>query len=222
MVDFIFPEICEWLEAKKIIESKQLGKIFNINVEWKFMSYDLKNQIKSWKTNVDEGGGALSFYFSHVFYYLEFFIGRIKNVDCTLFSSKKSLNKGETRVDMTVLFENYCIGRIHLDIGYAGKEIHSLEFHGKKGTMKLKNTSNNFVDNFQLTINKNNNIQSIRLAKHKRSHKNELEDPRINVIKPIAERFINWCKTGVPAKPDFQDGLRVQELIENARSNSNL
>ena len=45
----------------------------------------------------------------------------------------------------------------------------------------------------------------------------ESEDPRVKVIKPVAERFINWCNTGVAAKPDFQDGLRVQELIEMAR-----
>ena len=50
----------------------------------------------------------------------------------------------------------------------------------------------------------------------------ESEDPRVKVIKPIAERFINWCNTGIAAKPDFQDGLRVQELIKMARiSNSN-
>ena len=45
----------------------------------------------------------------------------------------------------------------------------------------------------------------------------DLEDPRIKVIRPIAERFINWCNTGIPSKPDFQDGLRVQKLIEMAR-----
>ena len=49
----------------------------------------------------------------------------------------------------------------------------------------------------------------------------ELEDSRVKVIKPLATRFIKWCNTGMPSKPDFQDGLRVQKLIEMAR-NSNL
>ena len=49
----------------------------------------------------------------------------------------------------------------------------------------------------------------------------ESEDPRVKVIRPIAERFIKWCNTGISARPDFHDGLRVQELIELARvSNS--
>ena len=48
----------------------------------------------------------------------------------------------------------------------------------------------------------------------------ESEDPRVKVIKPIAERFINWCNTDGEAKPDFEDGLRVQELIEMARASN--
>ena len=80
MIDFIFPEIPEWNTAKKTIENQLIGKIHNVNVDWKFLSYDLRNHIKSWKTDVEQGGGALSFYFSHVFYYLEYFLGRIKNL----------------------------------------------------------------------------------------------------------------------------------------------
>ena len=48
----------------------------------------------------------------------------------------------------------------------------------------------------------------------------QLEDSRVKVIKPIAERFIKWCNTGVEAKPDFEDALRVQELIEIARGSN--
>ena len=47
----------------------------------------------------------------------------------------------------------------------------------------------------------------------------ELEDPRVKVITPVAERFINWCNSGIASKPDFQDGTRVQELIETSRNN---
>jgi len=92
MLDFIFPEIPEWYAAKKAIENGLIGKILNINVDWKFLSYDLRNRIKSWKTDVGQGGGALSFYFSHTFYYLEYFLGRIKSIQCSFSSSERSLN----------------------------------------------------------------------------------------------------------------------------------
>ena len=220
MLNFIFPEIPEWYAAKKAIENGLIGKIFNINVDWTFLSYDLKNHIKSWKTDVKQGGGALSFYFSHTFYYLEYFIGRIKNIQCNFSFSEKCLNQGETSINMNILFENGCMGNAHLDIAYVGQPKHTIEFYSKEGSIILQNLSNNFVDNFELTVNTNTGKQKIKPNNVYNLSYDKLEDSRVKVITPIAERFINWCNTGVAAKPDFQDGLRVQELIEMARTNS--
>jgi len=220
MLDFIFPEIPEWYDAKKAIENKVIGEILNVNVDWTFLSYDLKNHIKSWKTDVGQGGGALSFYFSHTFYYLEYFLGRIKNIQCSFSSSEKSLNKGETGINMTILFENGCKGNANMDISYLDQEKHIIEFHGKDGTIILQNVTNNFVDDFELTVNTVKEAEKIKPKKIHNTSIDESDDPRVKIIKPIAERFINWCNTGVTAKPDFQDGLRVQELIEMARDSN--
>ena len=218
MLDFIFPEIPEWKAAKKVIESGLVGKIHKINVDWAFLSYDLRNSIKSWKTDVQQGGGALSFYFSHAFYYLEYFLGRIKNVRCQLFSSEKSLNRGETSMNMTILFESGCMGNVNMDISYSDQQKHTLEFFAEGGKIILKNISDSFVDNFELTVDTGQKIQKIKPDNILDISRDESEDQRVKVIKPIAERFINWCNTGVEAKPDFEDGLRVQELILLARS----
>ena len=218
MLDFIFPEIPEWEAAKKAVESGLVGKIHKINVDWAFLSYDLRNSIKSWKTDVQQGGGALSFYFSHAFYYLEYFLGRIKNVRCQLFSSEKSLNKGETSMNMTILFESGCMGNVNMDISYSGQQKHALEFFAEGSKIILKNISDSFVDNFELTVDTGQKIQKIKPDNILDISRDESEDERVKVIKPIAERFINWCNTGVEAKPDFEDGLRVQELILLARS----
>ena len=222
MLDFLFPEIPEWHAAKKAIENGLIGEILKVNVDWTFLSYDLMNHIKSWKTDVKQGGGALSFYFSHVFYYLEYFLGRIKNIECNFSSSEKSLNKGETGIDMTISFENGCVGNAHMDISNADQQKHKVEFHTEGKTIILQNFNSNFVDNFELILNTSKGIEKIKPDMLLDSSYDEWEDPRVKVIKPIAERFINWCNTGNTAKPDFEDGLRVQELIKMARiSNSN-
>ena len=218
MLDFIFPEIPEWYETKKAIENKVVGEILNVNVDWTFLSYDLKNSIKSWKTDVGQGGGALSYYFSHTFYYLEYFLGRIKNIQCNFSSSEKSLNEGETGINMTILFENGCKGNVNMDISSLEQEKHIIEFHGKDGTVTLQNLSINFVDDFELTVNTVRGSEKIKPEKIHDASLDESEDPRVKIIKPIAERFINWCNTGVAAKPDFEDGLRVQELIKMTRN----
>jgi predicted dehydrogenase len=222
MLDFLFPEIPEWHAAKKAIENGLIGEILKVNVDWTFLSYDLMNHIKSWKTDVKQGGGALSFYFSHVFYYLEYFLGRIKNIECNFSSSEKSLNKGETGTDMTISFENGCVGNAHMDISNTDQQKDKVEFHAEGKTMILQNFNSNFVDNFELILNTSKGIEKIKPDMLLDSSYDESEDPRVKVIKPIAERFINWCNTGNTAKPDFEDGLRVQELIKMARiSNSN-
>jgi len=221
MLDFIFTEIPEWRAAKKMIENGLMGKIIKVSTDWTFLSYDLMNHVKSWKTDVEQGGGALSFYFSHVLYYLEYFLGRIKNIECNFSLSEKSLNKGETGIDMTISFENGCMGNAHMDISKTDQQKHKVEFYDGENTMVLQNFSSDFIDNFELILNTSKGTEKIKSDMFLDSSYDESEDPRVKVIKPIAERFINWCNMGVAAKPDFQDGLRVQELIEMTRiSNS--
>ena len=221
MVDFEFPEIPEFVKTKELIKSDAIGKVLSISVNWELFSSDLKNKIKSWKTDANEGGGALSLFFSHVFYYLEYFLGEIKKLQCTLSMSKRSLNRGESIVNMILLFENGCIGNAHLNIANIGQPKHSIEFHGEDGTILLQNTSNNYVDNFELTIS---NQQGKRKIQPNYTYSISLddgsEDSRVKPVTSIAKRFINWCDTGVPSKPDFNDGLRVQKLIETARASN--
>ena len=221
VIDFIFPEIPEWKEAHKLINSNIIGKISHINVNWKFMSYDLKNNINSWKTNIDEGGGALSFYFSHIFHYLENFLGEIKNIDCMFYFSDRTINNGETGIKMNLLFEDGCEGEINLDISYTGQQKHMLEFIGEEGSIRLENNTANVVDGFELQINKLNKIQKIIPKISIDIKLNKLEDHRIKSILPLATRFIEWCNTGLKTKPDFEEGLRVQELIAIARESIN-
>lgn len=221
MVDFIFPEIPEWIEAKKMIDQGAIGKVVAIDIDWSFLSYDLKNDIVSWKTDIKQGGGALSFFFSHVFYYIENFMGKIKKFECTTFTSKKSRNRGETFVGIIARFENGCIGSARLNISYIGSQKHRIEFQGEKGTIILQNNSADIVDNFELTIENQEETKNIKPTTSFNLSFKASEDPRIKPVSAIASRFINWCNLGIPSKPDFQDGLRVQELIEAARiSNS--
>ena len=221
MIDFEFPEIPEWEKAKQILENGKIGKISNIIVNWTFLSYDLKNKIDSWKTDIEQGGGALSLVFSHTFYYLEYFLGEIKDLQCNFSSSEKSLNNAETTINMTISFKNGCKGNIHVDISDSEQQKHVIEFHGTNGKLILQNQSNSLVDNFELILHTTNGPQKIESDKPVIISNENSEDPRVKVVSYLAEKFIKWCNTGVSVKPDFQDGARVQELIEISRfSNS--
>ena len=158
-----------------------------------------------------------SLVFSHTFYYLEHLVGKIKNIECSLVSSHKSLNKADTTINMKLLFENGCNGEIFVDISNDKDPKHTIKFFGSEGTLSLENLSSDMVDNFNLKLSKNYESQNISIAQKLNFLKDENEDPRIKVVANLTQKFVKWYNTGIPEKPNFEDGLRVQELIQMAR-----
>ena len=153
MMDFIFPEIPEWSAAKKIIEKNLHNLSLELNVKWDFLSYDSKLNLKTWKTDKQLGGGALSFFFSHTLYYLEFFLGRIKDITCKIYPSKTNSDQ-EMSISMDILFQNGCVGNVVLNSQNKDNSCHTLEFSGKNFSLILKNINTyDQVTNFELMFN---------------------------------------------------------------------
>lgn len=216
-IDFIFPEIEAWKKVKQLLDNKTLGKLKYIQLNWDFLSYDIKNKIASWKTNVVEGGGALSFYFSHSLYYLEYYVGQITEIKSFLSYSKKSTNSGDVGVDLLLKFKNDINGYAHLRCDSSGLNRHQLIFHLEKGTIFLEN-ENSITENFIIRIYTDTKIDQLYLPKDKSRIRDE--DERVRVVKKLATRFINSCIQRRPMIPSFKDGVRVQGLIEKIRLDS--
>lgn len=210
-VDFIFPEIKEWKEVKKILDKKTYGKLRQINLNWDFLSYDIKNQKSSWKTDSSLGGGALSFYFSHSLYYLEYYGGKIKNIRGSLLSySKESINGAETGVDLLLEFGAGVTGNAHLNCNAPGLNKHQLIFICQKGTIILEN-ENGSNTNFKIKISDLNEEKMLLIEKDKDLRN---EDERVKIVKKSGARFINSIASNKQFSPSFKDGFRVQELID--------
>ncbi len=213
-VDFIFPEIEEWKKVKQLIDKKTFGKLNYISLNWDFLSYDIKNKISSWKTNAAEGGGALSFYFSHSLYYLEYFAGEFIDIKSLLSYSKESTNSGDVGVDLLLKFKNSISGYAHLRCDVSGLNRHQLIFHLEKATIILEN-ENSITENFIIKIYTNTKIDQLDLPKDKSGIQDE--DERVKVVKRLAARFVNSCIQKGLMIPSFKEGVRVQELIEKIR-----
>lgn len=209
MVDFIFPEIPEWKKARELLHAGAIGEVKNISMDWHFLSHDIKNKIDGWKTKPEEGGGALSFFFCHVFHNLEFFLGPIDSFTSKLTYSSISINPGETGVHLEIKFQNGCTGEIHFDCASCEPARHVLQFDGSAGKLVLENSTATFT-RFRL-------LKSDEPVAVEKPPLNPALDERVGIVQPLAERFIHWCQSGQSAKPDFTDGLRVQELIQQAR-----
>lgn len=215
-IDFIFPEIDQWKKTKNLLDNKTFGKLEHVSVNWDFESYDIKNKISSWKTNTKEGGGALSFYFSHALYYLEYFAGEILDIKSVFSYSKKSTNGGETGVDLILKFKTGTNGYAHISCDSKGINRHRLLFQCEKGTIILE-SNKGVTDNFTINTYNQNGKENVFISENKISK--EDEDERVKIVRKLAERFINACLFHTQMTPSFRDGLRVQELIEKIKVN---
>lgn len=214
-VDFIFSEIDEWKKVKKIIRYGSLGKLKYLNVDWDFLSFDIKNQKSTWKTDVSQGGGALSFYFSHTLYYLEYFAGKILHFKSKLSYSKDSINGGEVGVDVLLKFKNGSEGYAHLRCNTPNLNKHRLEFIFEQGRVVLENKKNKIIT-FTIKVFTSDGKQQI--IQPKKNNIDRSEDERVKIVKKLAARFINACIHNRKMIPSFKEGVRVQKLIEDIRN----
>lgn len=214
-IDFLFPEIEAWKKVKNLLDKNTYGKLMQVNLNWDFLSYDIKNKKKSWKTDISFGGGALSFYFSHSLYYLEYFAGKILDFKGALTYSNESINGGEVGVDLDFKFKKNISGHAHFSCNNKNLFRHQLIFKCEKACITLEN-KNSITSNFIIIINTVNRIKQELLQKDKvLDHKDE----RVTLVRNIAKRFINACVHKEQTFPSFKDGVRVQELIEKIRVN---
>ncbi len=218
MVDFLFPEIPEWRRARELLEQGAIGRPLHCQMNWRFLSHDIKHKTQGWKTRPEEGGGALSFYFSHAFYNLEFFLGKMQSLRCGLPGAPDTPGAGETGVSLAASFQNGCSGNVIFDCAFPGRPEHAWDFQGEAGALLLENTAASFTGGFQLTRRpKNGPAEKVPVPP---LPSDPSLDERVVLVKSLAERFLCWQRDSVPARPDFADGLRVQQLIELARQSA--
>lgn len=218
-MDFIFPEIDAWRDVKNILKQKKYGKLLSIESRWFFESYDIKNNINSWKTDPAKGGGALSFFFSHVLHYLEFFAGPISSLKSRLIFLDKSPNGGDVGVELQLRFKNNISGSASFRCDKPDTNIHQLTLICEKATIQLKNVSES-ITNFTASILVNSTLKTINQSQEKSKY--NFDDERVYLVRKIAKRFIDACAQNKQVVPSMVHGLRVQELIDMIRSQNEI
>lgn len=219
MIDFEFPEITEWQKTKSLLEENIIGKLQNVNVSWNTQTYSNKMKLYSWKTSTKNGGGTLNGFTSHVFHYLEWFVAPIKAISAKLEKDKQDNRDTDTLNSIDLEFDAGVKANLLINTDCPTQFNHTIEFTGDKATLLLENTTSDYVEGFKVTLIKKENekVDKINIAS---SQETCLNDSRILPVARIVNRFVTWINTGTPQKPNFEDGLRVQKLIEAAKQSS--
>ena len=215
-MDFLFPEIAEWQRVKTLLDQKKLGEFKHLAVDWDFLSYDIAKQHSSWKTDVQKGGGALAFFFSHGLQYIEHFAGPLKAMKTSFVHAAESGHGGEVGIDMRLTFQTGVTGCVHVSCNHPSLFRHQLVFECEKGRIVLSNTKD-VVSSFSVTVIRGTKKKRLSVSKD-RDHPSE--DERVKVVRKLAGRFVRCCIAKKQMTPSFLDGLRVQELIALARSDA--
>jgi predicted dehydrogenase len=214
MVDFEFPEVGEWQQAKALIEGGSIGDLRHVAVTWNVETYANRNRIDSWKTRAEHGGGTLSTFVSHAFHYLEWIAGRIREVSARLFRLPGDDRSGDSLVSLALQFESGASGTVSVSSAAFPGSGHKVEFYGETGAVWLENTTQDYVRGFRLL---HGTRSSGRMKMVRDSGPGGGPDGRVEAVSRLVRRFADWIETGKPSTPCFRTGLRVQELLDAAR-----
>ncbi|HEV8539116.1 MAG TPA: Gfo/Idh/MocA family oxidoreductase, partial [Bacteroidota bacterium] len=217
MVDFEFPEIEPWKCAKQMLDDGELGALNHISISWNVQTYANKNRLSSWKTNANEGGGALFSFVSHCFYYLEWFVGPAKRISTRLFSAPDDKRAVDTLAVVWFEMESGLPVSLNVSTDALFGGGHRIEFYGADGTLILENRTSDYARGFRLLHGRriSDRLEEVQTAVSARNSTNG--DGRTGSVARIVGRFVDWIETGVPSSPSFREGARVQLLLEAAR-----
>ena len=219
MIDFEFPEIDQWQEAKNIIDNGSIGRINHCSVSWNVLSYANKMDIDSWKTRSDEGGGVLNLFTSHVFYYLESLLGPMSEVSAILSKAPWDKKSADTFNSISTLFDSGATGNISISNDAFRGNGHNLTIFGEKGTLVIDNTTSDYACGYNLFLGNIKN-QKFELLSSNEDLKDSAEDSRLVPVGKLIGRFVEWIRTGKKTAPDFSDGARIQRILDACRKSN--
>ena len=214
MVDFEFPEAEEWQRAKSLIDGGGIGRLRQITVRWAVETYANRNRLNSWKTRTDDGGGTLGNFVSHVFYYLEWLAGPILEVSARLFREPDDERPGDSFDALALRFESGAACTVSVSAAAFPGSGHRVELYGETGAIWLENTTADYVSGFRLL---HGTRSSGRMEPAAEAAPVAGVDGRVGAVSRLTGRFADWIENGTAASPDFEDGLRVQQLLSAAR-----
>jgi len=218
-IDFIFPEIPEWIHTKKLLQKKTFGTLRNIDIELNYQSYSNFLKKNSWKNNLNKGGGILHHIVCHIFYYIEWFFEPIESISAYLYKDKNYRFSGYTNVTILLRFKSGGYATIKASNNSLGMNEHTIKFFNDKGIVILENKTEDWVNGFNLYTFKRKSLLQKKIFFKKNNIKHN-QDSRLFLVSKIVNRLIEKILFKKDMIPNFKNGHRVQQLIESALKSS--
>jgi predicted dehydrogenase len=219
-VNFEFPEIPVFREARRLVANGALGQLRHAAITWRTETYANKTRLDTWKARSAEGGGALNLFGSHVFYYVEWMLGTVRQVSATLGRAPGDSRDGDTLDALVLTTESGLAVVVTIATDAFRGAGHRIDVFGDQGTLTLENTGSDYVEGFRLVVSRRQDAEP-HVSPDVSSKHTPAEDGRIGATACIVHRFLDAIVRGDgPPTPGIIEGVRVQRLIAAARSSS--
>lgn len=213
MVGFELPESAEWQRARELVASGALGRLRYVSVTWHLQTYANRLQLTSWKGRPSDGGGALNEFVSHCFHYLEWLLGPILLVWSAPVDAAERAADSDTVVVLSLRLLAGATVSVSVCTDAIGGDGHAIRVYGESGTLALVNPTADHACGFALYMGTREGAR-IERERVGGAVTDASADGRIDAVGRLIDRFAAWALDGRASGPSFDDGLRVQELLD--------
>ncbi len=219
-VDFEIAELDCFRELRRIVTSGALSPVVSAEITWRAQSRAWAERQWSWKTDAAAGGGVLSLYSSHLFHLIEHVLGPIASLGATLENSKAAAFAppgSHAAPDIARLRMALAGGAtVDMEVDLAAPEscFRWVVICDRHRIIIENPTPWNFTG-CRLSVRDADDRELSATVESERA-----SEGRLPLFRRLAERFVSAVRDGAAMTPDFAAGLRVQELIAAAETQS--
>ncbi len=218
-VNFEFPELPVWRDAKRVLDGGRLGALRHCAVTWRVETYAGRARLDCWKARGEQGGGALNMFSSHSLHYLEVLFGPMRSLSAQLGRGASDPRPGDTLNSMVLTSATGVPVVLTVAIDCFLGTGHRVEIFGDSGTLVLDNPSADYAA-FRLYVG-DREQRALRELPAADLRAKPKEDGRIGATAAIAGRMLAAIANGDEAvSPGIYEGVRVQACIDAARRSS--
>ena len=212
-IDFIFPEIAVWQQAKASLADGAIGRPMHFAYAWRTETYASRTNAPTWKNRTEDGGGVLGNFVSHVVYNIEWLLGGIREFEGLAHPPDRRRGRA---FDSVVRLESGVTGTLSVSTDAFLGSGHIVEIYGDEGTLVLRNSAADYVTGFGLHLGTRVSGALECVLTHPDA--GAAVDGRLEPVSALVRRFIDAIHGGRAMMPSLAEGVRVQELLALAEA----
>ncbi len=218
MVDFEFLVVPAFRAAKAQLSENRLGALRHCIVEWHVETYANRIGLSSWKTDAQQGGGALLNFVPHTACYLMWLLGPIDAVSALLSRAPGDSRTADSMASLSLRLTSGVTCSVNMTTNSILGSGHRITIAGDEGTMVLDNSGSDYASGLRLYLGVRG---SDRLEPVAVQGLAATTDGRVAAVSVLMQRWIDWVLDAPPQQPDFRQGAEVQAVLDAAvRSNA--